>query len=169
MHEGQTLPALAFRRAAPADADALWTILQAVLAAGDTYAWAPGTSRDEALALWRPPGGHTVVAHADGRLVGTYLLKANQPGLGDHVANCGYMVAPEARGQGTGEALCRHSLDLARSLGFRAMQFNAVVSTNRGAIRLWERCGFVIVGTVPGAFRHPRHGEVAIHVMHRLL
>ena len=169
MHEGQTLPALAFRRAAPADADALWTILQAVLAAGDTYAWAPGTSRDEALALWRPPGGHTVVAHDDGRLVGTYRLKANQPGLGNHVANCGYMVAPEARGQGVGEALCRHSLDLARSLGFRAMQFNAVVSTNRGAIRLWERCGFVIVGTVPGAFRHPRHGEVAIHVMHRLL
>ena len=85
------------------------------------------------------------------------------------IRDSGYMVAPEARGQGTGEALCRHSLDLARSLGFRAMQFNAVVSTNRGAIRLWERCGFVIVGTVPGAFRHPRHGEVAIHVMHRLL
>ncbi len=160
---------LAFRPSEAADADALWAILHAVLAAGDTYAWAPDTSRDEALALWQPPGGHTVVAHHDGRLVGTYLLKANQPGLGNHVANCGYMVAPEARGQGVGEALCRHSLDLARSLGFRAMQFNAVVSTNRGAIRLWERCGFVIVGTVPGAFRHPRHGEVAIHVMHRFL
>lgn len=169
VHEGHPLPALAFRRAAPADADGLWAILHAVLSAGDTYAWAPDTSRDDGLALWQPPGGHTIVAHRDRRLAGTYLLKANQPGLGNHVANCGYMVAPDARGGGVGEALCRHSLDLARSLGFRAMQFNAVVSTNLGAVRLWERCGFAIVGTVPGAFRHPRHGEVAIHVMYRLL
>ncbi len=169
VQEGHPLPALAFRRAAPGDGDALWTILHAVLAAGDTYTWAPETSREDALALWHPPGGHTVVAHRDGQLAGTYLLKANQPGLGSHVANCGYMVAPDARGGGVGEALCRHSLDLARSLGFRAMQFNAVVSTNLGAVRLWERCGFAIVGTVPGAFRHPRHGDVAIHVMHRFL
>jgi GNAT superfamily N-acetyltransferase len=160
---------LEIRRSVPADADGLWAILHAVLAAGETYAWPPETSRDQALALWHPSGGHTFVAVDDGRLVGTYLLKANQPGLGDHVANCGYMVAPEARGRGLGEALCRHSLDVARSLGFRAMQFNAVVSTNAGAIRVWERCGFAIVGTVPGAFRHPRHGEVAIHVMHRTL
>lgn len=160
---------LTLRPAAPADAEPLWAILHAVLAAGETYAWAPDTSRDDALAIWHPPGGRTMVAHRAGRLVGTYLLKANQPGLGDHVANCGYMVAPDARGHGIGEALCRHSLDLARSLGFRAMQFNAVVSTNLGAIKVWERCGFVIVGTVPGAFRHPEHGDVAIHVMHRWL
>lgn len=160
---------LVFRPSAPDDAEALWSILHAVLAAGETYAWAPGTSRDEALALWHPPGGHTLVAVAGARIVGTYVLKANQPGLGNHVANCGYMVAPEARGQGVGEAMCRHSLELARSLGFRAMQFNAVVSTNRGAIKVWERCGFTIVGTVPGAFRHPVHGDVAIHVMHREL
>jgi GNAT superfamily N-acetyltransferase len=79
------------------------------------------------------------------------------------------MVAPSARGRRLGEAICRHSLDVARSLGFRAMQFNAVVSTNLGAIRVWERCGFAIVGTVPGAHRHPVHGDVAIHVMHRWL
>jgi ribosomal protein S18 acetylase RimI-like enzyme len=85
------------------------------------------------------------------------------------VANCGYMVAPEARGRGVAEAMCRHSLDAARALGFRAMVFNAVVSTNTGAIRVWERCGFAIVGTVPKAFRHPVHGEVAVHVMHREL
>ncbi len=163
------MASLTFRPAAPADADGLWSILHAVLAAGETYAWAPDTPREAALALWQPAGGRTVVAHRGGQLVGTYLLKANQPGLGDHVANCGYMVAPDARGMGVGEALCRHSLELARSLGFRAMQFNAVVSTNRGAIALWERCGFAIVGTVPGAFRHPTQGEVAIHVMHRRL
>lgn len=163
------LPGLEIRRSAPADADALWAVLHAVLAAGDTYAWPPDTPRETALALWHPPRGHTFVAIHDARLVGTYYLKANQPGLGDHVANCGYMVAPDARGRGVADAMCRHSLELARALGFRAMQFNAVVSTNRAAIRVWERCGFAIVGTVPGAFRHPVHGEVAIHVMHRWL
>jgi RimJ/RimL family protein N-acetyltransferase len=162
-------PGPEIRRSAPADADALWAILHAVLSAGDTYAWPPDTTREAALAMWHPPGGHTFVAVSQTRVAGTYLLKANQPGLGDHVANCGYMVAPEARGQGIAEAMCRHSLDIARGLGFRAMQFNAVVSTNQSAIRVWERCGFAIVGTVPGAFRHPVQGEVAIHVMHRWL
>jgi RimJ/RimL family protein N-acetyltransferase len=157
------------RRSVPADADAMWDIIHAVLAAGDTYAWPPDLTRADALALWHPPGGHTFVAFDGGRIVGTYLLKANQPGLGNHVANCGYMVAPSARGRGLGEAMCRHSLDVARSLGFRAMQFNAVVATNLGAIRVWERCGFAIVGTIPGAHRHPVHGDVAIHVMHRWL
>jgi RimJ/RimL family protein N-acetyltransferase len=164
-----TSGALDIRRDGPDDADAIWDIMQAVLATGDTYAWPPDTTREQALALWHPAGGHTFVALDGGRIVGTYLLKPNQPGLGNHVANCGYMVAPAARGRGLGEAMCRHSLDMARSLGFRAMQFNAVVSTNVGAIRVWERCGFAIVGTVPGAHRHPAHGDVAIHVMHRWL
>lgn len=157
------------RPATSADAGGLWAILQPVIAAGDTYMYPPDMTREAALALWHPPGGHTIVAEQDGRLVGTYLLKANQAGLGDHVANCGYMVAPPARGQGIGEALCRHSLDLARTLGFTAMQFNAVASTNTGAIALWQRCGFAIVGTVPKAFRHARLGQVDIHVMHRFL
>lgn len=160
---------LAIRPDTSADADALWAILHAVIATGDTYAFAPDLSRAEALAAWHPAGGHTFVAEHAGCLVGTYLLKANQSGLGNHVANCGYMVAPEARGQGLGETLCRHSLDQARSLGFVAMQFNSVVSTNHSAIALWERCGFSIVGTVPLAFRHARQGLVGIHVMHRLL
>ena len=109
------------------------------------------------------------MAERDGRLVGTYLLKANQPGLGNHVANCGYMVAPEARGRGLGEALCRHSLDTARALGFRAMQFNAVVSTNPRAIALWQRCGFCDRGHGAARLPPPREGLVDIHVMHRLL
>ena len=173
---GSALPAvpvapegLTIRPDTPAHADALWTILHAVITAGDTYAFSPDMSRADALAAWHPAGGHTFVAEREGRLVGTYLLKANQPGLGSHVANCGYMVAPEARGQGLGETLCRHSLEQARGLGFAAMQFNAVVSTNVGAIALWQRCGFSIVGTVPLAFRHSREGLVDIHVMHRLL
>lgn len=160
---------LTVRRATRADDDALWPILHHVIAAGDTYAYPPDMPRHDALAAWHPPGGHTFVGECDGRIVGTYLLKANQPGLGSHVANCGYMVAADARGRGIGEALCRHSLETARALGFRAMQFNAVVSTNQAAIALWQRCGFAIVGTVPLAFRHATAGLVDIHVMHRAL
>jgi len=161
--------ALTIRPSTPTDADAQWAILRAVLAAGETYAWPADPTRDEALALMHPPGGRTFVAEDDGRVLATYYLKPNYQGPGDHVANCGYMVAPEARGRGLGEALCRHSIDEARRLGYRAMVFNAVVSTNTGAIRVWERCGFAIVGTIPGAFRHPVHGDVAVHVMHQAL
>lgn len=160
---------LNIRPATTADDEAMWAILQPVLAAGDTYAWPTHPTPEEGLALLRPPGGHTFVAAAGDRLVGLYVLKPNYGGPGDHVANAGYMVAPDARGGGVGEALCRHSIEFARGYGFRAMVFNSVVSTNTGAIRLWERCGFTIVGTVPRVFRHPVHGEVAVHVMHRLL
>ena len=160
---------LVVRPSEPRDHDALWPILQSVIGPGETYAYPRDLSREAALGLWHPAGGHTFVAELDGRIAGTYLLKANQPGLGSHVANCGYMVAPAARGHGLGEALCRHSLAVARHLGFRAMQFNSVVSTNRTAIAVWQRCGFVIVGTVPLAFAHPVHGLVDIHVMHRFL
>ena len=144
-------------------------MLEPVIRAGETYAYPRDLSRDAALAAWHPGGGHTFVAELDGRIAGTYLLKPNQGGPGSHVANCGYMVASWARGRGLGEALCRHSLDTARGLGFRAMQFNSVVSTNRTAIAVWQRCGFAIVGTVPQAFDHPVHGLVDIHVMHRRL
>ncbi len=160
---------LVVRRDTPADAEALWDILHPIIAAGETYAYPRDLTRDAALAAWHPAAGHTFVAELDGRLAGTYLLKPNQAGPGGHVANCGYMVASWARGRGLGEALCRHSLDTARSLGFRAMQFNSVVSTNRTAIAVWQRCGFAIVGTVPQAFAHPSAGLVDIHVMHRFL
>lgn len=160
---------LNIRPATPADDEALWAILQPVLAAGDTYAWPSHPSREEGLALLHPHGGHTCVALRGDQVVGLYVVKANYGGPGDHVANAGYMVAPEARGAGVGEALCRHSIEFARGFGYRALVFNAVVSTNTGAIRLWQRCGFNIVGTVPAAFRHPLHGEVAVHVMHRAL
>jgi L-amino acid N-acyltransferase YncA len=160
---------LNIRAAANVDHDDVWRIFHEVVAAGDTYAFPPDTTRDQALALWFPAGGWTYVAELDGAVVATYLMKANQPGQGAHTANCGYMVQGSAAGRGVGEALCRHSLDEARRLGFRAMQFNLVVSTNTRAVALWKRCGFAIVGTVPQAFRHPTQGFVDAYVMHRFL
>jgi len=160
---------LSIRPARDADRDAVWRVFHEVVSAGDTYAWPPDTTCEQAMALWFPGGGWTYVADLDGEVVGTYLMKPNQPGQGSHVANCGYMVARAASGRGIGEAMCRHSLEEARRLGFRAMQFNFVVSTNTRAVALWKKCGFSVVGTVPQAFRHPTLGLVDAHVMHRLL
>jgi L-amino acid N-acyltransferase YncA len=160
---------LTIRVAAAGDHEAIWRIFHEVVAAADTYAYPPATPREQALELWFPSGGWTFVAESDGRVVGTYVMKANQPGQGSHVANCGYMIEAASSGRGIGEALCRHSLAEARRLGFHAMQFNLVVSTNTRAVALWQRCGFAIVGTVPEAFRHPARGLVDAYVMYRRL
>jgi ribosomal protein S18 acetylase RimI-like enzyme len=109
------------------------------------------------------------VAELDGRIAGSYMLRPNAPGLGDHVANAGYLVAPDARGRGIASAMCAHSLEQARAAGFRAMQFNFVVETNTIAVLLWQRHGFEIAGRIPRAFRHAQHGEVDVLVMHRFL
>jgi len=159
----------AIRRAQADDADAIWSIFHAVVAPGDTYAFPPDMARADALAAWTGPGIETWVAEDARGIVGTYILKPNQKGPGDHVANCAYMVAPEARRGGVGRAMAEHSLERARERGFRAMQYNLVVSTNTGAIRLWQEMGFGIAGTLAGAFRHPVHGQVDAYVMYRRL
>ncbi len=160
---------LNIRLAAEADSDAIWNIFYEIVAAGDTYAFDPGISREEALAYWFRANTHTYIAENDRHVVGTYILRANQPGPGSHVANAAYMVAEDARGLGVGRKMAEHSLSEARRLGFRAMQFNFVVSTNASAIDLWQQLGFKIVGTLPGAFRHPRAGYVDVYVMFRSL
>jgi L-amino acid N-acyltransferase YncA len=157
------------RTANKADENAIWDIFHAVVAPGDTYVFAPDMSRDEALAYWFRSDTHTYVAESDGRIVGTYILKPNQPALGSHVANAAFMVSPSARGLGTGRRMGEHCLDEARRLGFRAMQFNFVVSTNQPAVHLWQQLGFAVVGTLPGAFRHAQHGFVDAYVMFRTL
>ena len=157
------------RPAIESDRDAIWTIFHDVIASADTYAFDPEMPRQDALAYWFRPGTHTYVAESDGRVVGTYTLRANQLGPGSHVANAAFMVAPNAQEQGVGRAMGEHCLNEARRLGFRAMQFNFVVSTNESAIRLWQRLGFKIVGTLPDGFRHPERGYVDVHVMFRSL
>jgi ribosomal protein S18 acetylase RimI-like enzyme len=160
---------VAIRAASGQDRDAVWEIFRAVVAGGDTYVFDPEIPREQALAYWFHPGTRTYVAESEGRVVGTYILKPNQPGLGSHVSNAAFMVSPAARGLGIGRAMGEHCLDEARRLGYRAMQFNFVVSTNEAAIKLWERLGFTIVGTLPGAFRHRTRGFVDAYVMFQTL
>ena len=157
------------RPAAPADASAIWAILEPMIRAGETYALPRDLSEREALAYWLAPGHAVYVAADGGHVVGTYYLRANQRGGGDHVANCGYVTAPDAAGRGVASAMCAHSLEEARGREFRAMQFNFVVATNDRAVRLWQRFGFAVVGRIPSAFRHPALGVVDALVMHRPL
>jgi L-amino acid N-acyltransferase YncA len=157
------------RAATNADCDAIWNIFHEIVIAGDTYAFDPAMSRGEALAYWFRSDTRTYVAENDGRVVGTYILRPNQSGPGCHIANAGFMVTSIAQGSGMGRAMAEHCLSEARRMGFRAMQFNFVVSTNTAAIHLWKQLGFEIVGTLPGAFRHPEKGYVDVYVMYRSL
>jgi ribosomal protein S18 acetylase RimI-like enzyme len=125
--------------------------------------------REEALAYWFDPRHEVFASEEDGQMLGTYFLQPNQQGGGSHVANCGYVTAPWTTGRGVARAMCEHSLVRARQRGFRAMQFNFVVSTNEPAVHLWHTFGFEIVGQLPGAFHHPSQGFVDALVMYRSL
>jgi ribosomal protein S18 acetylase RimI-like enzyme len=160
---------LTIRPAAADDDPAIWRILEPTLRAGETYPIPRDISRAGALAYWRTPGHTVFVAEDGGTAVGTYYLRANTLGGGAHVANCGYMTAQAMTGRGVARAMCAHSLDVARERGFRAMQFNFVIASNERAVRLWRSCGFAVVGTLPGAFEHPRLGIVDAYVMFRTL
>ena len=162
-------PTITIRPASASDESAFWEILRPVIASGDTFVFDPQAPREDVLAFWFGPGTHTYVAEQDAQLLGGYALKPNQPGLGAHVANSGFVVSPAVRGMGLGRAMGKHCLSEARRLGFRAMQFNYVVSTNEVALRLWKDLGFEIVGTLPAAFRHAQHGFVDVYVMFRKL
>lgn len=163
-------PTITIRSFAPTDWSKIWHIIEPVFRAGETYAIEPDISEETAHTLWIDRPAATFVAlDTNGRLVGTYYLKANQAGPGAHVCNCGYVVAELARGQGVASQMCEHSQQEALARGFRAMQFNLVVSTNEGAVRLWQKHGFDIVGTLPEAFRHAQYGYVDAYVMYKLL
>jgi ribosomal protein S18 acetylase RimI-like enzyme len=157
------------RPAEPEDADAIWRIWHDIVARVDTYAFDPATSREEALASWMERPVACFVAEVGGRVAGTYYIKANQAGPGSHVANAAFMVDAQAQGHGLGRAMGLHALEQAKPMGFRAMQFNMVVSSNNRAVSLWQSLGFEIVGRLPEAFRHPALGYVDAYVMYRLL
>ncbi len=158
---------MVIRKIKPADYDGLWAILKPVLRAGATYTLPRNMSRENAILYWDAAAHQTFVAIKDNQIIGTYYLRDNQAGPGDHVCNCGYVVADFAAGKGVAKALNAHSVQTAENCGYRAMQFNAVVSTNTRAVTLWQRCGFDIVGTLPGAFLHPDDGYVDAYIMYR--
>lgn len=151
------------------DTDALWPMLRDTIRKGDTYAIDPNLTRERVLELWVEQPRAVYVAERDGAVLGTYYIKSNQAGNGAHVCNCGYIVSAEARGQGLARTMCLHSQAAAVKLGYRAMQFNLVVSTNVGAIHLWTDLGFETVGRLPGAFDHPEAGLVDALVMYKWL
>ncbi|AOS65411.1 GNAT family N-acetyltransferase [Actinoalloteichus hymeniacidonis] len=162
------------RSARPRDWPAIWPIWHRVVAEGRTYTWDPETEESTAVGLWMLPAPARVyVAELDEGagpvVVGTALLKPVQAGLGDHIANASFMIDPDYAGRGLGRTLGRHVIAEAEAAGYRAMQFNAVVETNSAAVRLWKSLGFEVLTTVPEAFRHPEHGLVGLHVMHRRL
>jgi ribosomal protein S18 acetylase RimI-like enzyme len=157
------------RRAEASDGPAILEIILPVIREGATYALDPNLSAAEALAYWMSPDKETFVAEEDDILVGTYFIRANQAGGGSHVCNCGYITRTDVAGRGVARGMCQHSLAYARQRGYRAMQFNFVVSTNERAVRLWQSLGFAIVGRLPAAFRHPAHGYVDALVMYQAL
>lgn len=160
---------LHIRPASPADRATIWDILEPVIRAGETYALPRDMSKTDALAYWFAPANEVFVAEEGGQVIGTYLLRANQSGGGSHVANCGYVTSSAAQGRGIARRMLDHSLERARARGFRAMQFNFVVSTNERAVRTWQRAGFEVAGRLPGAFHHPTLGFVDALVMFRTL
>lgn len=151
------------------DFDRIWPFFKAIAGAGETYAYPRDITRAQAAALWMDTPRQTCVAEQDGRIVGSYYIKTNAAGPGAHVCNCGYMVAPAAQGQGIATAMCKHSQAEARRLGYKAMQFNFVASSNKAAIHLWQRLGFDVAGRLPQAFDHPEHGYIDALVMYKWL
>lgn len=151
------------------DRESLWSILEPSFRSGESYPVDQNISKKDGLAYWLQATHQVFLAELEGVAVGTYFLKTNQSGGGSHVANCGYIVAPEATGHGIASAMCTHSQEQARQQNYRAMQFNFVISTNKGAVSLWQKQGFEIVGTLPEAYAHPSLGFVDAFVMYKTL
>ena len=160
---------MTIREATENDFDAIWPIFNEIVSAGETYAYPPETTKEEALHLWMQLPRKTYVVEDHDLILGTYYIKTNQGGPGSHVCNCGYMVSSKARGKGLATAMCEHSKKVAVKLGYKAMQFNFVAASNEGAIRLWRKLGFETVGRLPKAFNHPVQGYIDALVMYQWL
>lgn len=148
----------------------VWCFMEPVIRAGETYPYAQDMDSTAAHQMWIDATHAAYVAEDEaGNILGTYYIKPNQPTLGAHVANCGYMVAEKARGRGIASMMCAHSQEEAVRLGYRAMQYNLVVKTNEPSVHLWKKMGFDVVGTLPGAFKHATHGYVDAYLMFKTL
>lgn len=160
---------LEIRKATEDDKSQVWEIIKAVIATGDTYVFEPDSSKEKMLDYWLAADKKTYVALDENVIVGTFFLKDNQPDLGSHIANAGYMVSPVAKGKRVGRRMCEYSLEEAKRLGYRAMQFNFVVKSNKVAVKLWLSLGFEIIGEIPEAFHHAESGLINAYIMYRKL
>jgi L-amino acid N-acyltransferase YncA len=160
---------MTIRLATPTDSEAIWKIISTVISTGDTYVFAPDSTKEKMLNYWFSEVKYTYVAEEDGEILGTFYLKANQPDLGSHIVNAGYMVSENYRGKGLGQLMAEFSLEEARRLGFHGMQFNLVVKTNEKAVKLWLKLGFEIIGEIPEAYKHSELGYVNAYVMYQKL
>jgi L-amino acid N-acyltransferase YncA len=151
------------------DWEAIWPIFSEIVSAGETYAYDTSTTKEQGKKIWLETPRKTYVIEEDGKVFGSYYIKTNQAGPGSHVCNCGYMVSSLARGKGLATLMCEHSQIIAMELGYQAMQFNFVASSNAGAVRLWNKLGFETVGRLPNAFRHPALGYVDALIMYKWL
>jgi L-amino acid N-acyltransferase YncA len=157
------------REATSKDFEQIWPIFHEIISAGETYAYETDTEKEQAFTIWMKQPRKTFIAEENGNVFGTYYIKANQYGPGKHVCNCGYMVSSLARGKGIATVMCEHSQNTAVQLGYKAMQFNFVASSNSGAIKLWTKLGFVTIGRLPKAFNHPTLGLIDALVMYKWL
>ena len=157
------------RPATETDKPAVWQIIKAVIAGGDTYVFDPRSSEEEMITYWFSPEKSVYVAEDNGKILGTYWLKPNQPGLGDHVGNGAYMVSPDAKGRGIGKTMAEHSIEDARRMGFQSIQFNFVVKSNTAAVNLWKSVGFTVIGEIPDAIRHSQNCLTNAYIMYRKL
>ncbi len=149
------------------DHDAIWEIFKHVISTKEVFVFLPDTPKEDIYTYWLSSTMHTYVLENEGKILGSYYLKPNQVGYGSHIANGGYMTHPAARGKGIGKLLCEHSITNAKALGFKAIQFNMVVSTNSIAVDLWKKYGFKIIGTIPEAFNHHQLGYVDAYIMYQ--
>lgn len=151
------------------DHEAVWHIISNVISTGDTYVFAPNSSKEKMLNYWFSPDKRTYIAEENNEILGTFYLKENQMDLGSHIVNAGYMVSENARGKGVGQSMAVFSLAEAKRLGFDAMQFNLVVKTNEKAVKLWLKLGFKIIGEIPEAYKHSSFGYVNAYIMYQKL
>jgi len=158
------------RKYKQSDWNQIWKIIKPVFRSGETYAYSPEITEKDAHAVWiKAPEETYVFVSENNKIIGTYFIKANQPGLGSHVCNCGYIVSEEERGHGVASRMCEHSQEIAMKLSFKAMQYNLVVSTNKYAINVWTNHGFQTIGVLPKAFRSKKYGYVDALVMYKEL
>ena len=157
------------RETTESDFEKFWPTFESVIKAQETYAFEPDMSFEEAYEYWCVSSSASFVFEENKQILGSYFLKANGMGPSNHICNCGYMISENSRGKGIARKLCEHSQQTALKLGFQAMQFNSVVSTNEIAVSLWQKLGYQIIGTVPRAYRHGRLGYVDTYIMHKQL